>query len=185
MVGVDEVGYGTWAGPLIICALKFIKEPKEKFNDSKKTSEKKRYTQAKAIKEIAKWNLAIISAEEITKTGLAAAYKKGILEAIEPFLQDEIIIDGRELKWLNQKNIKSQVKGDSLIQEISAASIIAKTTRDDMMIEYAKQYPEYQWQKNKGYGTKEHFEAIKKYGVVPKLHRTNYKPLENMHVNNR
>lgn len=173
-IGIDEVGYGSWAGPLFICALKFKEKPLLQFYDSKAISEKKRNELFLTLKEIAIWNIGSASVEEINNLGLAAAYKKALLSAVSFFdnvNSEFLLIDGRKPKYLNCRSI---IKGDQKVQVISAASIVAKVLRDSLMNDLYKNLDlegdVYNWFKNKGYGTKKHIEAIKKYGLSS-LHR--------------
>ena len=173
MVGVDEVGYGSWAGPLYICALEFTSAPDFELKDSKKLSEKKRLACFEKIKECAVWNIGIVSAELISEKGLAFAYKVAMMEAVEPFVKagKKLVLDGRKPKWLECEAI---VGADNIVSEVSAASIVAKCERDAFMKEQHLKYPCYNWLKNKGYGTKEHVAAIRAFGPCV-MHRFNIK----------
>lgn len=173
IIGIDEVGYGCWAGPVFVCALEFKSlefQKKYKFADSKSISEKKRNEFYDLIKEIANWKMGIGSIEEINSHGLAWAYRKAIERAIEPFSGKQLVIDGIKPNWLD---CAAMIKGDQKINAISAASIVAKVERDKLMNELSKEFPIYGWAKNKGYGTKIHQDALKEHGLS-KYHRKSY-----------
>lgn len=169
-VGIDEVGYGSWAGPVFVCALRFKENPQQEFFDSKSISAKKREELYKEIEKIAEWKIGVGTVEEINAHSLAYAYRKAIERAVEPFAGYELLIDGRKPSFLDCKGI---IGGDKLVQVISAASIIAKVSRDKLMDELHKLHPEYGWMKNKGYGTAAHIVALRQHGLSP-LHRSSY-----------
>lgn len=169
LVGIDEVGYGCWAGPLFICSLKFLEAPSFELFDSKKISEKKREELFPFIEEISEYRIGIASVDEINKLGLRLAYKRALFRAIE-CMEGDLVIDGRKPSYLDCSAV---IKGDSLIKEISAASIIAKVFRDREMKRLALEYPEYGFDANKGYGTKKHIQALKDHGFCA-IHRTVY-----------
>ena len=169
-IGVDEVGYGAWAGPLVICALKFIKETDILFFDSKSISERIREELFQVLQTISIYQIGFGSVEEINELGLASAYKKTLLRALNNF-DGEVFIDGRKPKYLECTAI---IKGDQKMQCISAASIVAKVIRDNMMKDLAMYYPQYGFENNKGYGTKFHIDAIGQHGLS-KMHRICYK----------
>ena len=168
-IGIDEVGYGCWAGPVYVCALYFKEKVETQFFDSKVLSEKKRLELFEILKNIAHWRLGIGSVEEINLKGLAYAHKMAVLRSLEG-LSGEIFIDGRKPKYLECTAI---IKGDQKIQEIAAASIVAKVSRDALMQEFGKMWPEYGFAQNKGYGTKQHINALKEFGFSS-IHRTSY-----------
>lgn len=180
IVGIDEVGYGSWAGPLYICALKFTKSHNNMFCDSKAISHKKRVELYNLVQGIAIWNIGVASVEEINELGLAAAYKNALKRACEKFASDvdnKFIIDGRAQKPIEYSskiiNFIGMIKGDSKIQAISAASIVAKVERDGLMDQLDEQYQQYHWAQNKGYGTKAHIQALQMHGFSSQ-HRTSY-----------
>ena len=177
IAGVDEVGRGCLAGPVVAGAviLDLSKSLPEGLNDSKKVVKKKREFIAEEIRKHAlAWAVGQIEAEEIDKINILEATKKAMIMAIEKLRinADFLLIDALELRNIDlpQKGI---IKGDTISASIAAASIIAKVYRDNLMKEYDKTYPEYGFAKHAGYGTKLHFEALKKNGVTL-LHRKSF-----------
>ena len=176
--GVDEAGRGPLAGPVVASAV--ILKPNAQLplvNDSKKLTEKQRL---KAVKQIEENALAIstvfISEQRIDEINILQATKEAMQKAIEQLeLKPEFnLIDAVKLK--SEIPHLSIIKGDQKSISIAAASIIAKTKRDEYMKQIALKHPEYGFEKHKGYGTKAHIEAIKKYGVLP-IHRKTYEPI--------
>ncbi len=179
--GIDEAGRGPIAGPLVMAGVMFLMENGkwkmsneyfEKLTDSKKLSPKKREELFEVIKENSIYHIVFIDNETIDKKGLSFAIKFGLNEIISKINAKEYLFDGNTNFGI--KKIKPIIKGDLKIKEISAASILAKVSRDRYMIEIDKIYPEYNFKKHKGYITKEHIELIKKYGYS-KIHRKSYK----------
>lgn len=173
IVGVDEVGYGCCAGPVFVCALRFLKKTDFIFSDSKLLSPKQRNFAFEILKDVADYSIGIGSIEEINELGLARALRLAIERAITKFSGLAIFIDGRKPAWLNCHAI---VKGDQKVQQIAAASIVAKCSRDAFMLELASKFPSYGWDVNKGYSTKKHIDAITLHGLT-KWHRIKYKNL--------
>ncbi|MGG7176006.1 ribonuclease HII [Clostridium paraputrificum] len=180
VAGVDEVGRGPLAGPIVACAVILDPETIDDelilgLNDSKKLSEKKREELALIIKERAlAYYIASSSNEEIDNKGIGYSNNAVFLEActsleIEP---DLVLSDGYLVKNIKFEN-KSVIKGDTRSACIAAASIVAKVYRDNLMKEYSKKYPNYYFEENAGYGTTKHVEAIKKYGPC-KIHRMSF-----------
>lgn len=174
--GVDEAGRGPLVGPVVAACVVL---PRDSFipdiNDSKKLSENKRELLYEIIKEKSiAYGIGIVESNEIDKINILNATYKAMQIAISKIT---INIDYLLVDALNIPNIKimqkSIVKGDSKSISIAAASIIAKVERDRIMREYHKLYPKYNFKKNKGYGTKEHIEALKKYGPCP-IHRKTF-----------
>lgn len=176
IAGVDEAGRGPLFGPVVAAAVILPKGIYlEGINDSKKLTEKKREKLYKEIKEKAiSYSIGIIDNKVIDKINILEATRLAMKKAIEglSIKPDHVLIDA-EKKVDITSTITAIIKGDSLSQTIAAASIIAKVTRDKMICEYDKQYPEYGLAKHKGYGTRQHTEAIKKYGITD-LHRTSF-----------
>ena len=180
IVGVDEAGRGPLAGPVVAaaCILPRAYINKE-INDSKQLSEKKREELFEIIKKDAiAFGVGIVSAEEIDKLNIYEATKKAMKEAIANLKHefDLILTDAMPLTGYDVEVIPI-IKGDAKALPIAAASIIAKVTRDHMMVELGKKYPEYGFEVHKGYGTKKHMDALKKYGAIKGVHRYSYKPV--------
>ena len=180
--GVDEVGRGPLIGPVVACCCVLPKDFKlEGLNDSKKLSEKKREAYAPYIKEHAiAYALGIVSPEEIDEINIYEASRKAMMIAISDVRKQidlqHVLVDAMPLPDLDI-NSTSIIKGDSKSISIAAASVIAKVTRDEMMIELDKKYPEYGFKDHKGYPTKKHIEAINKYGLIDG-YRKSYGPVK-------
>jgi len=176
LAGVDEVGRGPLAGPVVAAAVIFDNETIiEGINDSKKLSEKERERLSKIIKEkCLAYSFGVIDQNEIDEINILQATLKAMKQAVESLsvTPQIILIDGNK-SFVTNTAVETIVKGDSKSFSIAAASILAKVKRDSMMKKAALEYPEYFWEKNKGYGTKQHIEAIKKYGTTP-LHRQTF-----------
>lgn len=178
IAGVDEVGRGPLIGPVVASAVILPHDfYLEGLTDSKKLSEKKRELFYQIIKDKAiSIGVGIISEKRIDEINIYEATKEAMIMAInnlEP-KPDHILIDAMPLELSIPTT--SIIKGDYLSVSISAASVIAKVTRDHMLYDIDKEYPMYDLKNNKGYGTKKHLEAIKKYGIT-KYHRLSYKPV--------
>ena len=180
IVGVDEAGRGPLAGPVVAAACMFSRAYINKeINDSKQLSKKKREELFEIIKKDAiAYGVGIVSAEEIDKLNIYEATKKAMKEAIANLKHefDLILTDAMPLKGFDVEVIPV-IKGDAKALPIAAASIIAKVTRDHMMEELGKKNPEYGFEVHKGYGTKKHMDALKKYGAIKGVHRYSYKPV--------
>ena len=183
IIGVDEAGRGPLAGPVYSAAVVLSENFDLSYlNDSKKLSAIKREEAKKYIlKNASYYSISSVSSEMIDEINILNATLLSMEKAVEEVLKKInhstdnilILIDGN--KTINTSyECKAIIKGDSKIPEIMAASILAKTERDKFMIEMDKIYPLYGFKKHKGYGTKEHYEAIKKYGVCP-LHRKTFR----------
>ena len=179
IAGVDEVGRGCLAGPVVVAAVILDpNRPIKGLRDSKKLSAKKREELAEEIKEKAlAWSVAAMGPEVIDKINILQATLEAMKAAVEklPVEPDFVQVDGNKLpkwKWLSE----AVVKGDDKVERISAASIIAKTTRDAYMCKIAKLYPQYGFEHHVGYGTAEHIKALKAYGPTP-IHRRTFAPV--------
>lgn len=179
VAGVDEVGRGCLAGPVVAAAVILDpNRPIKGLRDSKKLSAKKRDELAQEIKEKAlAWSVAAMGPEVIDKINILQATLQAMKAAVEklPVEPDFVQVDGNKLpkwKWLSE----AVVKGDDKVEWISAASIIAKTTRDAYMCKIAELYPQYGFEHHVGYGTAEHIKALKAYGPTP-IHRKTFAPV--------
>ena len=179
IAGVDEVGRGPLVGTVVTAAV--ILDPQKPImglTDSKKLSEKKRLALAEEIKEKARcWSLGRAEPEEIDSLNILHATMLAMQRAVEglSITPDFVLVDGNRVPNLSMP-AQAVVKGDALVQEISAASILAKVTRDLEMVELDKQFPEYGFAKHKGYPTALHFEKLSQYGATP-FHRKSFAPV--------
>lgn len=174
IAGVDEAGRGPLAGPVVAaCCILPLDCMIEGINDSKKLSEAKREKLYCEITASAFFKVSVIPQEVIDEINILRATKRAMAECIEnmPVKPELVLIDAVDVKV--SVPIKSIIKGDAQSYNIAAASIIAKVTRDRLMRDYDNLYPQYGFAKNKGYGTKEHIEALKKCGPCP-LHRKSF-----------
>ncbi len=176
LCGVDEAGRGPLAGPVCAAAVIFPEGlVLEGINDSKKLTEKKREALFELIKEkAAAYHIAWASVEEIETLNILRAAMLAMKRAVEGLsLQpDLVMVDGNRCPELSLPCV-SIVKGDALSQSIAAASILAKVSRDRQMLQYAGEYPQYGFEKHKGYGTRLHYDALKKFGPCA-LHRPSF-----------
>ena len=177
LCGIDEAGRGPLAGPVVVAGVIMPEDSMiEGVNDSKKVSEKKReLLYDKIIEEALAYSVAIIGQDVIDEINILNATKSGVTKVIEELdvKPDLILIDA--LEHIDTKGIpyESIIKGDAKCYSISAASIIAKVTRDRIMREWDNVYPQYGFIQHKGYGTAKHIAAIKEYGLCP-IHRKSF-----------
>ena len=181
IVGCDEAGRGCWLGDVFAGAVILPRDfVCDLINDSKQLTEKQREEAFVIIKEHAiAWGVGRCTAEEIDRMNILNASRLAMERAIENMNHrfDMIITDAvKILKY--EVPMEALIHGDALSQSVAAASIIAKVSRDHYCLELDKQYPEYLIAKHKGYGTKEHMEALEKYGPKRGLHRFSYKPIK-------
>ncbi len=169
--GIDEAGRGCLAGPLVVAGVVLTKKI-DGLNDSKKLTEKKREELFETIKKNSIYKIVWSDNETIDKIGLSKALKNSLQNITSFFKEYHIIFDGNTS--FGVRGITALIKADALIAEVSAASILAKVSRDRYMRDISKEFPLYNFQKHKGYGTKEHIELIKRYGYS-KLHRKCFK----------
>ncbi len=177
--GVDEVGRGSLVGPVYAAAVILNKSIKKKFiKDSKKLNKSKREILSKYIKKNSLWAVGKASVREIEKLNILNASMLAMKRAIIKLDKkpNKVLIDGNKIPKMKNYNLKYIIKGDEKIPEISAASIIAKVTRDKMITTLSKKFKGYHWDKNSGYGTKQHLKAIKKLGVTCQ-HRKTFSPI--------
>ena len=175
VAGVDEVGRGPLAGPVVAAAVIMLHDfDVLGIDDSKKLSEKRREELYEIITEKAvAWGIGMADHETIDEINILQAAKLAMKRALAELEDvDYITFDAMKIEDIDIPQ-ESVIKGDSKILAIAAASIVAKVTRDRMMTEYAKQYPGYGFEKNKGYGTKAHYEGISEHGICP-IHRRSF-----------
>lgn len=180
VAGVDEVGRGPLAGPVVACAC-ILPQGKSfpKIKDSKQLSEDERnaiYSELTTNKNVY-WAVSVVDHEVIDKINILRASLLAMKQALESLsLQpDFVLIDGRDSPPLQIPH-QAVIKGDSLSQTIAAASVLAKVTRDRMMVEFHEKWPEFGFADHKGYGTEAHLKAIAQHGLSP-IHRTSFAPI--------
>ena len=181
IAGIDEVGRGPLAGPVIAAAVILDrKNIPEGINDSKKIPKAKRILLAEKIKENSIYAYGAASEIEIDEINILQASLLAMKRESDglSIVPKTTLIDGN-FKPDIKNNTISIIKGDSKSVSIAAASILAKVYRDEIMLKYSKQFPEYGFQTNSGYGTKEHLSALKNYGITP-IHRKSFKPVHNI-----
>ncbi len=176
--GCDEAGRGCLAGPVFAAAVILPPDFADPvLNDSKQIKEKTRYALRDMIQKVAiSWAVAKIDAPEIDAINILNASIKAMHLSLDQLKQKPsfIIIDGNRFKPYKKVPHATIIKGDGQYYSIAAASILAKTYRDDFMLEQHEKYPQYNWKKNKGYGTLDHRKAIAEFGRCP-LHRESFK----------
>ena len=180
ILGLDEAGRGPLAGPCIVSGVILPKGYQHPLiNDSKQLSEKQRKQCYKDILRDALWIMIIsVTPKTIDKDNIYQATKNA-MKLIASYSDAKIVLTDAMPFTIKDKDIRDYVKGDSRSINIAAASIIAKVTRDHMMEEYHKEYPEYGFAQHKGYPTKKHVEALNQYGITP-IHRLTFEPVKSM-----
>jgi ribonuclease HII len=175
--GCDEAGRGCLAGPVFAAAVILPQDfSNDLLNDSKQLTEKQRYLLRPIIeKEALAWAVGVVSSEEIDKINILAASFLAMHRAVDDLKirPEHLLIDGNRFKPYGNVPFTTIVKGDGKMASIAAASILAKTYRDDFMNKIAAEYPQYDWLSNKGYPTVKHRNAIKEYGITP-YHRKSF-----------
>lgn len=186
IAGVDEAGRGAWAGPIVAAAVALPRNYKTKpwhklVNDSKKLSAKTRQNVFSLATQEVAWAVGLVTNQEIDKIGIAEANKQAVKRAVNnlPVKPEFILLDyiARFGDKVLGKPARAIIKGDANVFSIALASIIAKVTRDNLMVAYAKKYSGYGFAAHKGYGTRAHWLALQKLGPCPS-HRLSYRPLK-------
>jgi ribonuclease HII len=171
LCGIDEAGRGPLAGPLTIAGV-ILHQPIVGLNDSKKLTEKKREELFKIICQNSDYHISRFSAEQIDNMGLSKCLASGLRDIMNALGEADYWYDGNST--FGVCGLQTMVKADTTIPEVSAASILAKVTRDREMVELALQYPQYGFEGHKGYGSAAHIEAIRQYGQCH-IHRKSFK----------
>jgi len=182
LAGVDEVGRGSLIGPVYAAAVILNKSINKKLlKDSKSLTKKNRESLSKYIKKNSIWAIGKASVKEIEKLNILNAALLAMKRAIKKLKKKPtlVLIDGNKLPEMENYKLKSIIKGDQKIPSISAASIIAKVSRDKMITGLGRKYKGYYWDKNYGYGTKQHLKAIKNLGIT-KQHRNTFSPINKL-----
>lgn len=182
-IGVDEVGRGCWCGPVVVCAaviLDYEWELLKLINDSKKLTDKKRreiYNELLKTDKI-KYEIVELSSKTVDEINVLETARLGMKQSTDALVKygDSIIADA--MSFESNLAVNNIIKADGKSAAVGIASIIAKVHRDDIMVEFDKQYPEYFFASHKGYGTKKHKEALSKHGVIKDLYRLTYKPIK-------
>ena len=181
--GFDEAGRGPLCGPVVAAGVILPADfDNDIINDSKQVTDKKRRLLFQIIKkEAVFYHISIVSPQIIDKINILEASRLGMQEALDEMIQKEYNIDCILTDYMNLDTYEHRLEklkhGDAKSLSVAAASILAKVTRDDIMIELGKKYPKYNLAKNKGYPTKEHIASIQKYGIIKGIYRLTYAPV--------
>lgn len=183
LCGIDEAGRGPFAGPMTVAGVVLTNDIQE-LDDSKKLTEKKREKLFDIIKNNSIYHVVFTSAKDIDALGLSICLQNSIKEIMQNIKAQQYLMDGNTAFGID--NLNFLIKADATIKEVSAASILAKVSRDRYMCDIANEYPEYSFEKHKGYGTKVHTDAIIKHGYCD-IHRRTFKikKLEGLYIKGR
>ena len=171
LCGIDEAGRGPIAGSLVMAGV-LLHKPIAGLNDSKVLSEKKREELFPIIIKNSTYHIIEFSASQVDEMGISKCINEGLKSILENLESDDFLFDGNSTFGVS--GLRTMIKADAKIPEVSAASVLAKVTHDTEMIQFAKKFPQYGFEKHKGYGTKAHIEAIKKHGYC-EVHRKSFK----------
>ncbi|PHQ64985.1 MAG: ribonuclease HII [Sulfurimonas sp.] len=171
LCGIDEAGRGPIAGDMVMAGC-ILNSKIDGLNDSKKLTEKKREALYELIIKDSDYHIVKISPQSIDADGISLCLKRGLEEILENLECEDYLFDGNSNYGV--VGLPTMIKADGKVAEVSAASILAKVTHDRDIVKEAKKYPEYQFEKHKGYGTALHVEMIKKHGYC-EIHRRSYK----------
>ncbi len=171
LCGIDEAGRGPLAGPLVMAGV-ILHRPVEGLTDSKKLTEKRRERLFATIVENAAFHIVTFDASAIDEWGISACLRQGLEEIMATLPAGGYLFDGNTTFGI--PGLECRVKADLDVPQVSAASILAKVTRDRIMVEMGKRYPRYGFEKHKGYGTNTHIEAIRLHGYCP-IHRRSFR----------
>lgn len=186
MVGIDEVGRGCLAGPLLVCAARVKTELPSGLKDSKLLSRKQRENIFSLLADTCELGVGWVAPAEIDRYGLAGALRLGVkraLASIKAAADEEIVLDGK-INYCpgKYKSARCLVDADNLVPIVSAASIYAKVSRDRKMIALMKDYPDYGFERHVGYCTKLHLQKLEQLGPIKDLHRFSFAPLKELRV---
>lgn len=181
ILGIDESGRGPWAGPIVIAGILIDKNTKylNEVNDSKKLNSPLRARLYDKLIKNHPYKIVIVENTQIDDLGIGIATTNAMNEIIEYFNAEINLIDGYFKNGTFPFNTKCIIDGDAIHYSIAAASILAKHTRDELMNELDLLYPQYNFKNHKGYGTKEHQQKLKEFGISP-IHRKSYKPIQKL-----
>ncbi|WP_051881584.1 ribonuclease HII [Parvularcula oceani] len=182
VAGIDEVGRGPWAGPVVACAVILDRERcPQGLGDSKKLTQKRREAACAAVEETACYALGVVEVPLLDELGIGKATLLAMSRAVAalPRRPDAVLVDGTQLPDTGGIPARAVPRADALSASVAAASIVAKVRRDAHLRELAEDFPPYGWERNKGYGTKDHAEALARHGVTPH-HRRSFAPIKRL-----
>lgn len=171
LCGIDEAGRGCLAGPMVVAGV-ILEKPVPGLNDSKKLSAAKREALYDLIVAHSRYHICIIEPEAVDARGISATLKGALQEIMSTLESDDFLFDGNCSYGI--PGLRHLVKADSQVEQVAAASILAKVTKDRRLIETGAPYPEFDFASHQGYGTKKHIEEITQHGLTP-IHRKSYK----------